>query len=132
VPADDSLWIYLREPVVWLLFALVGLLMYRLSGVRKRRLRKHRAALRLRAARAATPRERRELMLQWNELGGLKEHARRQRRVSAREEGQKARAAGRSRSANPYGHSLWGEGRLWKQGWKSVDHNIRWIRKRRQ
>jgi hypothetical protein len=131
VPAAESLLPNLSDPVLWLVVGVLALLAWRLSGVRKRRLRKRRAALRVQARRTASPRQRRELMLAWHELGGLREHARSQRQRTAREQGQKARAAGRPLSANPYPHSLWGEGRLWKQGWMSVDQRVRWIRQHR-
>jgi hypothetical protein len=132
VSEAEGYWLLLREPVLWLVVATLGLLAWRWSGVRKRRLRQRRASLRLRARQAETPRERRELMLQWSELGGLREHARVQGQRNARAEGQRARATGRPLSANPYRHALWGPGRLWKRGWKSVDRQIRWIRKHRR
>jgi len=131
MPPGEGYWHLLQEPLLWLALALLALGVWRLSGVRQRRLRRHRAQLRVRARRAATPRERRELMLQWSELGGLREHERATRKRSAREEGQKARVAERPLSANPYRHSLWGPGRLWKHGWQAVDRHIRWIEQHR-
>ena len=125
----------LAEPIMQLLVLLFVLLLgvgvYRLSGLRRRRLRRRRASLRKQAARAETPRERRTLMLQWSELGGLDDYQRAARRDSAREDGRKARTAGQPLSANPFGHGLWGAGRQWKQGWRMVDQNIRWLESQR-
>lgn len=129
-PGVDPL-IVLQDPIVLVAAAVVLLALWRFSGLRKRRLRKHRATLRARAGRAESLRERHALMQQWNELGGLRERERAGRQRSAREDGQKARAAGRPISANPYRHGLWGEGRQWKRGWRSVDRHIRWIHRHR-
>lgn len=126
-----ALWQFLQDPIVLLAGVLVAGVAWRLSGARTRRLRRQRAALRVRARHAASPRERRELMLQWNELGGLRERERGQRHRAAREEGQKARAAGRPLRANPYLHAWWGPGRLWKRGWQSVERRIRWLESHR-
>ncbi|HEX9841854.1 MAG TPA: hypothetical protein VGC20_03850 [bacterium] len=126
-----SFWELLSDPILWLFLAVIALIVYRLSGARRRLLRRRRAALRVQASRADSLRERRELMLKWNELGGLRERERLARQRSAREQGQKARAAGRPLSANPYAHGLWGNGRLWKRGWKAVDRHIRWIERHR-
>ena len=135
MPQPEGILPYLADPAVWLLLlalaATAGLLAYRLSGARARRLRQRRAALRRRAGRAASPRERRELMQQWHELGGLHEHRRGERLSAAMEQGRKARGEGRALSANPYGHGLWGTGRSWKRGWQSVDRHIRWIHRQR-
>lgn len=128
-PADPLF--YLRDPIVLVAVVVVLVVVWQLSGLRTRRLRRKRADLRARAGRTDNPRERHALMLQWSELGGLREHERASRRRSAREAGQKARAAGRPLSANPYRHALWGPGRRWRRGWKSVDRNIRWIRRHR-
>jgi hypothetical protein len=94
-------------------------------------MQRRRAALRVQARRAASPRQRHELMQQWQELGGRRDRERSHRLRAAREEGQKARAIGWPLSANPYGHGLWGPGRFWKRGWKSVDRQIRWIERHR-
>lgn len=128
--AQDPL-LLLKDPIFILAGVVLLLVIYRFSSLHRARQRKRRASLRVRARHAENPRERRELMLQWNEMGGLRDHKRARQSRSAREQGQKARAAGRPLSANPYRHSLWGDGRLWKLGWRSVDRNIRWIERRR-
>jgi hypothetical protein len=122
----------LGDPIFLLLGAVVLLLAWRLSGVRSRRLRKRRAQLRRQAREEASPRRRHELMQHWNELGGLREIRRGEEKRQARDQGSRARAGGRPLSANPYGHGLWGKGRQWKLGWKSVDRNIRWIERHRR
>jgi hypothetical protein len=50
---------------------------------------------------------------------------------AARQEGQQARSEGRPLSANPYGTAVWGRGRAWKEGWDSVEKQIRWIERHR-
>ncbi len=136
MPQPEGILPYLADPVVWLLLlalaGLAGLLTYRLSSVRARRLRSRRAALRVRAGRAPSLRERRELMQQWHELGALLEQLRSERLGAAQEQGRKARGEGRPLAANPYRHSLWGAGRSWKRGWQSVDRHIRWIHRQRK
>jgi hypothetical protein len=131
MPQGEEFRLILQDPLLWLAGVLLALGVWRLSGARQRRLRRRRAQLRVRAGRAATLRERHELMQQWSELGGLREHARVSRLRAAREDGQKARAAGSPLSANPHPHSFWGPGRLWKRGWQAVDRHIRWIEQHR-
>ncbi len=122
---------YLQDPIALVALGVLLLIAYRLSGLHRRRQRRQRARLRVEARHAENPRERRDLMLAWNELGGLRELRRGAEARSAREEGQKARAAGRPRTANPYGLGLWGKARRWRLGWKAVDRNIRWIHRHR-
>lgn len=129
--AADGYLIYLHDPIVWMLLAALALLAYRFSSGRHQRLQRRRAALHAKARRAATPRERHEAMAQWRELGGRREQQHRRVQRDARAQGQKARAAGKTRWANPYRQSLWGRGRLWHTGWQAVDRNIRWIENRR-
>jgi len=124
--------VLLQDPIVWLLGAVLALGLYRLSGARKRRLHRQRAALRQRARQAASPRERRLLMAQWRDLGGPQARVQGERLRDAREQGQRARAEGQPRSANPFRQSQWGQGRLWKEGWESVERRIRWIEERRE
>lgn len=129
-PAEGLL-VFLHDPIVWLLLLVLALLAYHFSGGRRRRLNRRRVALRAQVRHAATPRQRREALQQWRELGGVRERRRGQAQRDARAQGQQARAAGRTRWANPYRQSWWGSGRLWRSGWEAVDRNIRWIEKRR-
>ena len=119
------------DPLIILPAALVMLLVWQLSGMRKRRLRRKRAQLRLAAHQADTLQKRHQLMMEWKELGGLKEYRRGAQRRGVREEGQKARVQGRPLSANPYGTGWWGQGRQWKRGWQTVERHIRWIESHR-
>lgn len=131
MPTTDGYQLYVHDPIVWLLVIALAALAYYLSTGRRERLRRRRAALRAKARRTTSPRERRELMLQWRELGGGQDQTRSLRQRDARAQGQKARAAGQTRWANPYLQSLWGRGRRWHNGWASVDRNIRWIERQR-
>ena len=115
-----------------LLALLVLWLVYRFSGLRQRLLQRRARRILAQAARAESPRRRRELLLHLQETGAPPESRRAQVRRSAREEGRRARTAGRPRSANPYLISLWGKGREWKAGWRSVDRNVRWLHRQRR
>ena len=119
------------DPIFLVAVAIALLVIYRFSGIRTRRLRRQQAALHVQATRETNPIRRRELLQQWSELGGPRESRRTFDRRRVRDQGQKARVSGKARSANPYPHSLWGGGRLWKLGWKSVDRNIKWIERQR-
>ncbi len=126
----------LLDPVVLIVAALAVLaLVWRFSGFRNRKIGGELASLRARAMEETNPRKRQEILQRFHELGGVKETQRMQARQSAKDDGRKARMNGRSRFANPYnplGLGLWGRGRLWLQGWKSVEQNIRWIEKHRE
>lgn len=119
------------DPIFLIPTALLVLLFWRLSGFRTRRLRKKRARLRVAAKQAVSLKDRHRLMMEWKELGGLKEYRKGTTRRGVRAEGQKARVQGRPMSANPYGLGLLGQGRQWKRGWRSVDHHVRWIESHR-
>ncbi len=121
----------LLDPIFLVVAAVALWVIYRFSGIRTWRLRRQQAALHVQATRETNPSRRRELLQQWSELGGPQESKRTFDRRRVRDQGQKARVSGKPRSANPYPHSLWGRGRLWKLGWKAVDRNIKWIETQR-
>lgn len=121
-----------RDPFFLLAGLLAAFVVYWLSGYRGKALRRRRAKLRTAAAQESNVWRRRELMARWSELGGAKESRRNLTRRLVRDQGQKARVGGRSRSSNPYGSGLWGKSRLWKLGWKAVDRNIRWIERHKR
>ena len=124
------------DPAVLIVLALVVLaLVWRFSGYRNRKVGGELSRLRDRAKEETSPRKRQEILQRFHELGGVKETQRAQAKQSAKDEGRKARMDGRSRFSNPYhpfNLGLWGKGRLWRQGWKSVEQNIRWIEKHRE
>ncbi|MEE8434343.1 MAG: hypothetical protein V3S64_06095 [bacterium] len=123
----------LFDPVVLIVLALVVLaLVWRFSGYRNRKVGGELARLRVQAKEETNPRKRQEILQRFHELGGVKETQRIQAKQSAKDEGRKACMNGRSRFSNPYGLGFWGKGRLWRQGWKSVEQNIRWIEKHRE
>ena len=88
--------------------------------------------LRAQAKEETNPRKRQKILQRFHELGGVKETQRIQAKQSAKDEGRKARMNGKSRFSNPHGLGLWGKGKLWAEGWKSVEQNIRWIEKHRE
>lgn len=124
----------LFDPVVLIVLALVVLaLVWRFSGYRNRKVGGELAQLRDRAKEETNPRKRQEILQRFQELGGVKETQRTQAKQSAKDEGRKARMNGGSRFSNPYGFlGVSAKGRLWLQGWKSVEQNIRWIEKHRE
>lgn len=119
------------KPIVWLLLALALWVAWLLSGIPRRRRRRERARLLARAQRESSPLRRRALLLQAHELGSPRSDARELERQAVRQQGQQARSAGLPLSTNPYGRGLWGKARTWKEGWLSVERQIRWIEKHR-
>ena len=87
------------------------------------------AALERQLRRETDPRRRTELMSRWNDLGGYAESKRKFQTKLLRKAGQEAHMRGEPASANPYLFSVWGRGRQWKEGWKSVEQNVRWLRR---
>jgi len=123
----------LLDPVVLIVAALAVLaLVWRFSGFRNRKIGGELASLRARAMEETNPRKRQEILDRFHQLGGVKETQRLHAKTSARDEGRKARMNGRNRFSNPYGIGWWGRSRQWRQGWHSVNQNIRWIENHRE
>ena len=129
---------FFSDPLFLLLLGVAVLLLYRLISRPGRNRRQRLEQLRLQAAREPHPARRRELVMEWNEMGGYSQEKKTREEKAARILGQKARISGEPVSANPFGTmplgiALGGQGKQWRQGWKSVDRNIRWLaRKRKQ
>ena len=126
-----------QDLMISLLLGLVALLAvpvmgWRIHKARKRRLRERKADLLVAARRELNPVRRRALILAWNDLGGLEEMRQQRKRRLARLQGEQARGGGRPLSANPFPSGYWGAGRAWKQGWWTVERNIRWIESHRR
>lgn len=123
----------LFEPIVLLVLGLVmGLLLWRFSGFRERRVRREMARLSIQVKSETNPRKRQEMLQRFQEIGGVKASRRVQSRNSAVDEGRKARMNGRLRISNPYGIGVLGRARMWRLGWQSVDKHIRWIERQRR
>lgn len=125
-------WSLLGEPFILIILALLVWLGYLATGHGARRKKRKRDDLQRQALREAEPAKRRELLMAWNEMGGLEQKRVEVRKRAIRAQGQKARISGQSASDNPFPSQWWGYGKQWRRGWKGVDRNIRWLYKQRK
>ncbi len=115
------------DPTVGLAIAAAGWAIYWLSGVpgRRRQAKKRRLLIRLRNE--TDPQRRQQLLLRWYGLNGQQGAKPALRAGLVGLMGQDARRRGKPISANPYRNRIWGRGKQWKAGWRSVDRHVRWV-----